>query len=94
MRADDLKPRIFRSKLLSNRKGDDCCKVTSEVIFLSSFQFPVLDLFQLLVTMLGEMLGEPLNGMIGGDCMVDEPQKTMGEVTTTSDERLHNIFND
>lgn len=85
MRADDLKPCILRSELLSDRKGDDCRKVPCEVVLMSCLQFPILDLLQLLVAMLVEVLGEPLNGMIGGNRMVDKLQKAVGEVPTASD---------
>ena len=65
MRADDLKPGILWSELLSDRKGDDCRKVPCEIILMACLQFPILDLLQLLVAMLVEVLGEPLNGVIG-----------------------------
>lgn len=85
MRADDLKPCILRSELLSDRKRNDCGKVPCKVVLMSCLQFPILDLLQLLVAVLIEVLGEPLNGMIGGDCMVDKLQKAMCEVPTSGD---------
>ena len=77
MGTDDLKACILRSELLSDRKSYDCRKVSCEVVLLASLQFPILDLFQLLVAMLVEVLGEPLNGMIGGNSMVNKLQKAV-----------------
>lgn len=72
MRSDDLEAGVFRLELFPHGKGDNSCEISSEEVFLSRLQLPVVDLSQLGEAVLGEVLGEPLDRMIGRDCVVDE----------------------
>ena len=78
MRSDDLEAGVFGLELFPHGKGDNSCEISGEEVFLSRLQLPVVDLSQLGEAVLGEVLGEPLDRMIGRDCVVDEGDKGMG----------------
>lgn len=83
MGSDDLKPGIFRFESLSDGKGNDRCEISGEEVFLSCLQLPVLNFLQLGETMVLEVTGEPLDCVIGGDCVVDEGDERLRKVAAT-----------
>ena len=72
MRSDDFEASVFGLEVLPHIKGDNCCKIPGEEVLLARLQLPVVYLFQLDETVLGKVLAEPLDCVVGRDCMVDE----------------------
>lgn len=84
MGSDDLEAGIGRWEALSNWEGNDGCEIPGEVVLFAGFEFPVLYLFQLLETMLRQVLREPFNGMIGWDCVVNEWEEFVSQLAAAS----------
>jgi hypothetical protein len=72
MRSDDFEAGVFGLELFPHGKGDYRCEISGEEVFLARLQFPVIDLSELGEAVLGEVLGEPLDRVVGRDGVVDE----------------------
>lgn len=78
MGSDDLKPGIVGGESLSDGKGNNRCEIPGEEVLLSCLELPVFDLLELGEAMILEMTGEPLDCVIGRDCLVDEGDEGVG----------------
>ena len=75
MRSDDFEAGVFRLELCPHGKGDNRCEIPGEEVFLARLQFPVIDLSELGEAVRGEVLGEPLDRVVGRDSVVDEGEE-------------------
>lgn len=92
MGSDDFEACVVSCEVISDRKCNYSGKVASKVVLLACLQMPVFDLFELLEAMVIQVTSTPLDGMVGGDSMVDERDEAVGELPTATEKCLHNIF--
>ena len=89
VRSNNFKPCIIRIKGSANSESDEGGIISSEIIFVSWFEFPVLYFLEFLIPMGVEMLRKPLYCVIRTDGVIDEGDETLSELFAPHQQILH-----
>lgn len=85
MCSDQIVRNVVGIKFVSNSKSYNSWVVSSEEIFASRSQIPIVDFMKFFESFAGEMLLGPINCMIGWDSIIDEFEEGISETSASAE---------